>query len=367
VIAGESVTTDAPHFTIEIDPTVACGTTLSFDVTFAGAEGGPFAASFEHEVGTVEVLSGPGGAIPNYDPNGLTSSLFVGQDLTLTDLGVRVMIDHGYVGDLRIELESPGGTRITLLDRPGQPATWFGCEDDDMDVTFDDSSTYDLENHCAGTDPWYSGVAAPTEPLAAFTGESTAGTWKLIVSDHLTGNAGTLLGWDFLPTPAVGGTCNVCGTTTTDAPAIAEATPFGLAPARPNPFAELAELAFTLDRPGRASLEIFDVSGRRVRTIVDRDLGAGRHSFSWNGRDTGGRDVSSGIYFVRRGSGGALNSPGGSVPGCGPTTAASRRPTTSTDRSRHGRRSLRRPRRGGSRSRSRSRRRFPTSSLRRRS
>jgi subtilisin-like proprotein convertase family protein len=279
VTAGGSVTSHAPHFTIAIDPGVDCGTVLSFDLSVAAAEGGPFMATFDREVGEELIVSGPGGVIPNYDPTGMTSELTVTQDFTLTDLDIRVQIDHGYVGDIKIEVESPSGTRITLLDRPGEPGTWFGCEDDDMDVTFDDASSYDLETHCEGTDPWYVGVAAPVQPLSAFLGESTAGTWKLIVSDHLTGNAGSLLGWDFLPTPSLGGTCTVCGGSTTGISAIAAAEAFGLAPARPNPFGASAELAFS-------------------------HLTVGRHSFSWNGTDSRGKSVAAGTYFVRLTSGG---------------------------------------------------------------
>jgi len=304
VIAGQSVVTEAPHFVIAIDPAVPCQTTVAFDLTIDAAEGGPFTETFDHQIGDVLILSGPGGLIPNYDPTGLTSPLNVTQDVTLTDLDVRVNIDHNYVGDLKVEIESPAGTRITLLDRPGVPATWFGCSDDDMDVTFDDSSTYDLETHCAGTTPWYVGAAAPVQPLSAFDGESTAGTWKLIVSDHLTGNAGSLLSWQLMPTPPLGGNCNVCTSEVTSSGVTADAGVFSLAPPRPSPFRASSEMVFTLDRAGHACLDIFDVRGRRVVTLLDRDLAVGRHSLVWNGTDSDGRPVAAGTYFVRLTSGG---------------------------------------------------------------
>jgi flagellar hook assembly protein FlgD len=46
-------------------------------------------------------------------------------------------------------------------------------------------------------------------------------------------------------------------------------------------------------------LEIFDVSGRHVRTLVDRVLGAGEHRANWDGRDDAGSRVGSGVYFAR--------------------------------------------------------------------
>jgi flagellar hook assembly protein FlgD len=54
-----------------------------------------------------------------------------------------------------------------------------------------------------------------------------------------------------------------------------------------------------LAHAGRARLRVFDVSGRRVATLLDRDLAAGRHSAFWSGRDDEGRPVASGVYLYR--------------------------------------------------------------------
>jgi hypothetical protein len=68
----------------------------------------------------------------------------------------------------------------------------------------------------------------------------------------------------------------------------------------PNPFNASAEIAFSV--PGRhdpASLTIYDVAGRRVRTLVDGPVEAGPQSVVWNGRDSSGHRVAPGIYFCR--------------------------------------------------------------------
>jgi flagellar hook assembly protein FlgD len=44
---------------------------------------------------------------------------------------------------------------------------------------------------------------------------------------------------------------------------------------------------------------VFDVDGRRVRTLVDATLGAGPHEARWDGADASGRAVGAGVYFVR--------------------------------------------------------------------
>jgi len=68
----------------------------------------------------------------------------------------------------------------------------------------------------------------------------------------------------------------------------------------PNPFNPRTTLTFTLERPGPVRLEVFDLAGRFVRTVVDSpSLPAGRHERTWDGRDARGRSVASGVYSVR--------------------------------------------------------------------
>jgi subtilisin family serine protease len=67
----------------------------------------------------------------------------------------------------------------------------------------------------------------------------------------------------------------------------------------PNPFNPATALRFSLPGESAVSLCIYDVSGRLVRTLVDRRLPAGTHSERWNGSDDTGRAVASGIYFAR--------------------------------------------------------------------
>jgi hypothetical protein len=67
----------------------------------------------------------------------------------------------------------------------------------------------------------------------------------------------------------------------------------------PNPFNPKTNIAFSLAEPGRVRLEIFDLTGRLLRTLIDAQAAAGDHVAEWNGRDMNGAQVSSGIYFVR--------------------------------------------------------------------
>ncbi len=67
----------------------------------------------------------------------------------------------------------------------------------------------------------------------------------------------------------------------------------------PNPFNPATTIAFELDRPGRVQLTVHDLAGRRLRTLVDAGLGAGRHDLSWDGRDDTGQQLGSGVYLYR--------------------------------------------------------------------
>jgi hypothetical protein len=65
----------------------------------------------------------------------------------------------------------------------------------------------------------------------------------------------------------------------------------------PNPFNPATEISFTLPTHTRVTLTIYDVEGRRVRTLVDGALTSGTKRVAWDGRDAGGSTVSSGVYF----------------------------------------------------------------------
>jgi hypothetical protein len=74
---------------------------------------------------------------------------------------------------------------------------------------------------------------------------------------------------------------------------------FALHQNTPNPFNPSTRLRFELPTDGRARLEVFDVRGRLVRTLVDAELPAGPHSIEWDGTATDGAHAASGIYWSR--------------------------------------------------------------------
>ncbi len=89
----------------------------------------------------------------------------------------------------------------------------------------------------------------------------------------------------FQPTPVNDGT----------APAITTE----LAGNYPNPFNPETTIVFSLADNGIVSIDIFNVKGQRVRSLINDHFDSGRHSIFWNGTDDNGRSVASGIYYYR--------------------------------------------------------------------
>jgi hypothetical protein len=87
-------------------------------------------------------------------------------------------------------------------------------------------------------------------------------------------------------------------TTTVGVDAPAPATGIALR-AEPNPARASQALTFTLPTRGPATIEIYNVAGRRVRTLGGDVLEAGTHRFTWNGRNDTGAAAGAGLYFAR--------------------------------------------------------------------
>ena len=68
--------------------------------------------------------------------------------------------------------------------------------------------------------------------------------------------------------------------------------------ARPNPFNAHTEIRFDLAAAGTIELTIYDAQGRRVRTLESGEWAAGPHRSIWDGTDSAGRTVASGVYYA---------------------------------------------------------------------
>jgi hypothetical protein len=69
----------------------------------------------------------------------------------------------------------------------------------------------------------------------------------------------------------------------------------------PNPFSGSTRIAVSVPdgEQARVALEVFDVRGRRVQSLIDDRVVTGRFELAWDGRDERGQEVASGVYFYR--------------------------------------------------------------------
>lgn len=229
-------------------------------------------------------------------PTMRTSALEVSDEFDFIQMKVGVGIEHGWRGDLRVQLTSPSGTVVNLLDRPGTGT--FGTNASNLDALFSDtgeagvfgsSGDHDLgaphfavEGQTEQGQPGSAGVL----PLSSFEGEDPVGTWTLGVCDGAGGHAGRLVRWGlfFYAEPTVEAEAGV---------PLAEA--YRLEAAFPNPFAEETLVRFAVREAQEVRAEVYDALGRLVRVLHDGPLEAGQEQ----ALRFDARGLASGTYVVR--------------------------------------------------------------------
>lgn len=67
----------------------------------------------------------------------------------------------------------------------------------------------------------------------------------------------------------------------------------------PNPFNPETVIEFSLEQPSETRLDIYNIRGQKIRTLVSDKLDAGNHTIVWDGKDDGNNDVGSGVYLYK--------------------------------------------------------------------
>ena len=144
------------------------------------------------------LCSEPGFAIPDNSSAGVSDTIVNSSfNGPLQDLNVELVVDHTWVGDLVVTLNNSANL-VTLVDRPGIPASAFGCGNDDIDVIIDDEGTGPIEDACSSA-PAIGGTLTPSIPLSAFDATQYADSWTLTISDNEGNDTGTLVRWCLVP------------------------------------------------------------------------------------------------------------------------------------------------------------------------
>lgn len=205
-----------------------------------------------------------------YDTINVTTSAPV------TDLKLFIDLNHPRNAELQIKLISPQGDEVIVYDRH------FGNNiySSHLITVFTDNAESDFET---GKYVSFSPTIKPVNTLnSVFAGRNPQGKWRLQITDFLNGNSGVLYTWGLRINNSV------------DVKNISSEIPsdYKLNQNYPNPFNPSTKINFSLSKAGIVSLKVFDIAGREVSELINKNLSAGSYEAEFNGTD-----LSSGVYF----------------------------------------------------------------------
>ncbi len=194
-----------------------CGGTLTATLQLQDGAGSLGQVSFTFTLGILNPLSLTTNhtsgdlAVPIPDLATIEVPITVPDLGQVTDVNVRVRLNHTFDGDLILSLVAPDGTIVTLSNRRGGSGDNFGtgaasCAG--SPTVFDDQAPTPI---ASGAAP-FAGSFRPDQPLSAFNGKGSAGTWKLRISDNAAADVGTLFCWQLEISRRVFACCGVAGT-----------------------------------------------------------------------------------------------------------------------------------------------------------
>jgi subtilisin-like proprotein convertase family protein len=207
--AGSSGTNLTPYV-ISVSPAHPCGTPISLTLSISASETcGSYGFTLPTGLGgassgpTTVPYTGSVVAIPDNNTAGASATVTVsGLTGLISDLNFRfngtscnanagattVGLDHTWVGDLSITLQSPQGTVVTLMSHPGGAGN---SGNNFCNTVLDDSAGSSIDAIAPAGNPW-SGTYRPNTPLSAFNGQNPNGTWVLHAVDNAAQDTGNI-------------------------------------------------------------------------------------------------------------------------------------------------------------------------------
>ena len=188
------------------------------------------------------------------------------------DLNVSIEISHTWVADLTLELQSPEGTTVLLVEEE------CGNNFEDIDATFTDNG---IALSCNNNPPAISGIINPIETLSSFKGEDPNGTWTLSVSDSFQQDGGTI---DDFSIEICDGTANI---STNDF--LSDQQGFEI---YPNPAKNQVTIEFSANSLPASNINIYNLSGKVVKSYnIDEQSGSSL--------DLNVSELSTGVYLIK--------------------------------------------------------------------
>ncbi len=221
--------------------------------------------------------------IPQFNTAGYMEedSLDISNTGKIADVKMFLALEHADLHDLQIYLFNPGGDSAMVWNQNyGQ----LYCNS--ITTVFDDNSTDTLID---GKYIDFGPSIKPYSPInQVFAGKNSQGTWRLKIVDLNNGSTGYLYGWGLQVTTATGIKDKKLSP-----------NKFELAQNYPNPFNPSTKIKYSIPNVGTSRdlsvrLIIYDLLGRKVKTLVNREQRPGNYEVTFDGSK-----LSSGIYFYK--------------------------------------------------------------------
>ena len=236
---------------------------------------GTFSSEYRFTTG---VVSCPGSVASTNVPItiGTTANITINSTLnipsggTISDVNITMNVSHTWINDLTATLISPSGTQVQLFARPCTSASILN-----VNATFDDSGS----SVVCGTNPGISGTVVSLQPLSAFNGQSSTGTWTLRILDSFNQDGGSLNSWSL----------NIC----TIQPLSSEDNEGVISDLviYPNPNNGNFNVQFTSTSGNEIKVNVHDIRGRAIFNKSYNATGLFNESLQLE-------DVQSGVYLV---------------------------------------------------------------------
>lgn len=218
--------------------------------------------------------------IPEFNSAGFMKedSVYFPALVTISDLNLFLNINHENHYDLVIKLFSPAGDSITVWNNDGGAGTG-----DHIITVFDDQADSALYYSYVDFGPR---IKPPQSLNSKFSGENAKGYWRIKITDLYNGNIGYLYGWGIqVNSQVLVGSENISSEIPGD---------YKLEQNYPNPFNPVTNIKFSIAKAGLVKLTIYDILGKEVAVLVNRELTAGTYNEAFDGSR-----LSSGIYFYK--------------------------------------------------------------------
>lgn len=222
-----------------------------------------------------------GNRIPESNTAGFmrTDSIYVSNNMNISDINLFLALNHEMQNQLEITLLSPSGDSLKIWNRN------YGIESRDHIITvFDDQADSMLVN---GKYLDFGPRIKPAVSLnSRFAGENAVGYWKLKITDFDNNSTGWLYAWGIQVNEQV-----LVGTETNT---IEIPQHYTLEQNYPNPFNPSTTIKFSVPVKGLVKLKVFDVLGKAVAVLLNKEMSAGSYNVDFNGAK-----LSSGVYFYK--------------------------------------------------------------------